>query len=148
METLRLKFIQQPSRLDNLLHSFVRSSGSRAEPYRVSGYVARVDDGGLGVEWCEFAPPAIRALLNDAAIWSPDGEVPRRTAFSEPGHRIARTSASLSLTAQASVPCTGSQSNPLAIVRLDPPVGERRRPRAVEASSSLEGSSIDLRAQA
>lgn len=37
--------------------------GSRTEFQRVPAYVVRVSDGGLGVEWCTFAPEPIRALL-------------------------------------------------------------------------------------
>jgi hypothetical protein len=32
----------------------------------LSAYVTRVDKDGVGIEWCEFAPPAVTALLGSA----------------------------------------------------------------------------------
>jgi hypothetical protein len=32
----------------------------------VAAYVTRICDDGVGVEWCEFAPPAVAALLQNA----------------------------------------------------------------------------------
>jgi hypothetical protein len=34
----------------------------------ISGYVTRVCDQGIGVEWCEFGPPAIIELLRTLTI--------------------------------------------------------------------------------
>lgn len=39
------------------------SSGGR----QISGWVVRRDAAGIGVEWCEFAPQAISALLTEAS---------------------------------------------------------------------------------
>jgi hypothetical protein len=39
-----------------------RSHGKRAQ-MAVEGQVVRIDDAGFGIEWCEFAPEAIRALV-------------------------------------------------------------------------------------
>jgi hypothetical protein len=36
--------------------------GKRAQ-MAVEGQVVRKEDGGFGIEWCEFAPEAIRALM-------------------------------------------------------------------------------------
>src|SRR5690349_10401264 len=35
----------------------------RQETSRIRAHVVRTDSGGLGLEWSEFAPPAIRALI-------------------------------------------------------------------------------------
>ena len=35
----------------------------KAEEGRLSAYVTRVEEDGVGIEWCEFAPPAVAALL-------------------------------------------------------------------------------------
>jgi hypothetical protein len=44
--------------------------GSHQEPTldeeTIAAYVTRVGDDGIGVEWCEFAPPAVTALLQAA----------------------------------------------------------------------------------
>jgi hypothetical protein len=41
--------------------------GSQPDEARVSAYVTRVDQDGVGIEWCEFAPPAVTALLGATA---------------------------------------------------------------------------------
>jgi hypothetical protein len=40
---------------------------SQPDEASVSAYVTRVDQEGVGIEWCEFAPPAVTALLGSAA---------------------------------------------------------------------------------
>ena len=35
----------------------------RAEHYRIPAHVVRADENGLGLEWCEFAPPGWVAVL-------------------------------------------------------------------------------------
>ena len=37
----------------------------REEPYRIPAYVVRADDTGVGLEWCEFAPAPILALIEN-----------------------------------------------------------------------------------
>ena len=32
----------------------------------ISAYVTRVDEDGAGIEWCEFAPPAVAELVGNA----------------------------------------------------------------------------------
>ena len=36
---------------------------SRAEPYRIPAYAVRSDAGGVALEWCDFAPAPIRAMI-------------------------------------------------------------------------------------
>ena len=55
---------------------------SKPEPEPIAAYVTRVCEDGIGVEWCEFAPPAVTALLQttlaapDASTERPLGAVP------------------------------------------------------------------------
>ncbi|GEM_PF-817564 len=37
----------------------------RAEPSRIAAYVVRDDGAGIGLEWCDFAPLPIVALIED-----------------------------------------------------------------------------------
>ncbi len=39
----------------------------KTEEGRLSAYVTRVEEDGVGIEWCEFAPPAVAELLRSAA---------------------------------------------------------------------------------
>ena len=39
----------------------------KPEEGRLAAYVTRVAEAGVGIEWCEFAPPAVAALLRSAA---------------------------------------------------------------------------------
>lgn len=38
----------------------------KTEEGKLSAYVTRVEDDGVGIEWCEFAPPVVAALLRAA----------------------------------------------------------------------------------
>jgi hypothetical protein len=40
---------------------------TRSESPAIAAYVTRVSKGGAGIEWCEFAPPAVTELLQSAA---------------------------------------------------------------------------------
>jgi len=42
-------------------------SFQREEPYRIPAYIVRADDTGIGLEWCEFAPAPIPALIENPA---------------------------------------------------------------------------------
>jgi hypothetical protein len=44
--------------------------GSKRDEESVAAYVTRVGDDGVGIEWCEFAPPAVVALLQTAVASS------------------------------------------------------------------------------
>jgi hypothetical protein len=61
--------------VDLSLHSLVEVSiQMHAEPPRieaVKAYVSRKVDDGVGVEWCEFAPRAVKHLLRQQAIRTP-----------------------------------------------------------------------------
>ncbi len=46
-----------------------RPAGARDGRCRVPAYVVRRDERGIGVEWCEFAPQPILALITTA--WQP-----------------------------------------------------------------------------
>lgn len=46
-----------------------RFSDARADVSGIAAYVVRKAGGGVGVEWCEFAPPAIRRLVLSARAW-------------------------------------------------------------------------------
>jgi hypothetical protein len=39
---------------------------SRGARYRIQACVTRIDEGGLGLEWCDPSPSLIRELLTDA----------------------------------------------------------------------------------
>ncbi len=42
----------------------LRWQGSgRTRPVRLAAYVVRETEGGVGIEWCEFAPRAVREIL-------------------------------------------------------------------------------------
>jgi hypothetical protein len=50
--------------LFSLIHVVLESDpGSKQAEEPVAAYVTRVCNDGFGVEWCEFAPPAVAALL-------------------------------------------------------------------------------------
>jgi hypothetical protein len=34
----------------------------------VEAYVSRIVDEGMGIEWCEFAPPIVKGLLRDPSV--------------------------------------------------------------------------------
>jgi hypothetical protein len=51
--------------LFSLIHMVLESHQQKDEA-AVAAYVTRVCDDGIGVEWCEFAPPAVVALLQTA----------------------------------------------------------------------------------
>jgi hypothetical protein len=48
--------------LFSLIH-VVLASHQQKDEEPIAAYVTRVSDDGIGVEWCEFAPPAVVALL-------------------------------------------------------------------------------------
>jgi hypothetical protein len=45
----------------------------RLEAPSIGAYVTRIHDLGFGVEWCEFAPPAVRDLLRIVALTGYNG---------------------------------------------------------------------------
>lgn len=47
-----------------------RLAGARDGRCRISAYVVRRDARGIGVEWCEFAPPPVLTLVTNA--WQTD----------------------------------------------------------------------------
>jgi hypothetical protein len=50
--------------LYSLIHVVFRSRpGLSQDDESVSAYVTRIGDDGVGVEWCEYAPPAVAELL-------------------------------------------------------------------------------------
>jgi len=66
--------------LYSLIHVVFKSQpGLKQDDASVSAYVTRVSDDGIGVEWCEFAPPAVAELLqtvsgSSAALGESQGE--------------------------------------------------------------------------
>jgi len=64
---------------------------------RIGAYVTRLGDDGVGIEWCEFAPPAVVAVmqaarLSDAALLPPrDFGDPERTSPSLRENYISST---------------------------------------------------------
>jgi hypothetical protein len=60
--------------LFSLIHVVLESDqGSKRAEEGVAAYVTRVCDDGIGVEWCEFAPPAVAALLQ--TVIAPTGAI-------------------------------------------------------------------------
>jgi len=43
--------------------TFPDRSGGRGRAERIAAYVVRETDGGVGIEWCEFAPRVVREIL-------------------------------------------------------------------------------------
>ncbi len=43
--------------------TLAQSGSGRGVPVRLAGYIVRQAGGGVGIEWCEFAPAAVRRLL-------------------------------------------------------------------------------------
>lgn len=41
----------------------------------VEAYVSRIVDDGMGIEWCEFAPPIVKGLLRDPSVRFPHGHM-------------------------------------------------------------------------
>jgi len=82
-------FIRPHSRVEVAL---LASPWARHEAVVVSGYVTRRYRAGVGIEWCEFAPPPIGSLLHSVARrrYSFTQRPPSRTALT-----IARLSGSL-----------------------------------------------------
>ena len=63
--------------LYSLIHVVFKSRpGLNQDDASVAAYVTRVDDDGVGVEWCEFAPPAVAELLQTLTASPGKGEVP------------------------------------------------------------------------
>jgi hypothetical protein len=71
--------------LYSLVHVVLQSSGSPEKSDDViAAYVTRLDADGAGVEWCEFAPPAVAQLLQaSAALAQPPEESPLSSPASE-----------------------------------------------------------------
>jgi hypothetical protein len=67
--------------LFSLIHVVLESPQQKDEE-TVAAYVTRVCDDCIGVEWCEFAPPAVVALLQTAIASS--GGFAERQIDSEP----------------------------------------------------------------
>jgi hypothetical protein len=53
--------------LFSLIHVVLHPHQGSNDEDAVAAYVTRACDGGIGVEWCEFAPPAVADLLQAAA---------------------------------------------------------------------------------
>lgn len=49
----------------------------RGGRHRVAAYVVRVDARGIGIEWCDFAPPPVLALIE--SLEAPPAPTRRRT---------------------------------------------------------------------
>lgn len=74
-------FLEVRTRIPILCHLIVEleeAAGIDGEGWRIPAYVVRVDEGRLGVEWCTFAPPPIRAALCAASPRQPIGALPQR----------------------------------------------------------------------
>lgn len=59
-------FLEVRTRIPRLCHLIVEleeDSGIERARWRIPAYVVRGDESGLGIEWCTFGPPPIRALL-------------------------------------------------------------------------------------
>jgi hypothetical protein len=81
-------FVRTASRLPAFTRVVVELDGDSARqsaPQRIPAYVVRTASDGLGLEWHEFAPPAIAALLaRTIAVRSRSAGA--RSAENEPGH--------------------------------------------------------------
>jgi len=62
--------------LFSLIHVVLHPHQGSNDEDAVAAYVTRACEGGIGVEWCEFAPPTVADLLRAAAASS--------GAFAEP----------------------------------------------------------------
>jgi hypothetical protein len=61
--------------LYSLIHVVFKSRpGLKQDDESVSAYVTRVGDDGIGVEWCEYAPPAVAELLQTVIASSAPAE--------------------------------------------------------------------------
>ena len=61
-----LRDYQLLSRIDIVCGWF---SAPRPDVFAIAAYVVRKAGGGVAIEWCEFAPPAIRRLVVSAGTW-------------------------------------------------------------------------------
>jgi hypothetical protein len=52
--------------LFSLIHVVLHPHQGATDEDAVAAYVTRAGEGGIGVEWCEFAPPAVADLLQTA----------------------------------------------------------------------------------
>jgi hypothetical protein len=68
--------------LFSLIHVVLQPHQGSNDEEAIAAYVTRTCDGGIGVEWCEFAPPAVADLLRAAAASS--GAFAERQMDSEP----------------------------------------------------------------
>jgi hypothetical protein len=68
--------------LYSLIHVGLHPHQGANDEDAVAAYVTRTCDGGIGVEWCEFAPPAVADLLQAALASS--GAFAERQMDSEP----------------------------------------------------------------
>jgi hypothetical protein len=73
--------------LFSLIHVVLQPHQGSNDEESIAAYVTRTCDGGIGVEWCEFAPPAVADLLRAAAASSGafaerqmDSELPEMSA--------------------------------------------------------------------
>jgi hypothetical protein len=56
--------------LFSLIHVVLHPHQGSNDEDAVAAYITRACEGGIGVEWCEFAPPAVTDLLRAAAASS------------------------------------------------------------------------------
>jgi hypothetical protein len=64
-------FVRTSSDFRVFAHVLLEIEGSPVKSQPIDAYVVRVTPEGLGLEWAEFAPPAIAALLARASARRP-----------------------------------------------------------------------------
>jgi hypothetical protein len=56
-------------RLNSLIEILISLPPPREEIAKVKGHVTRKLNGAVAIEWCDFAPQAVRDLLRSLEIW-------------------------------------------------------------------------------
>jgi hypothetical protein len=77
-------FIRTRADLPAFTHVLVEIQSEGAESEPVEAYVVRTTPTGVGLEWCEFAPPAIAAAFATATVGRSKGMLLHSTARGDP----------------------------------------------------------------
>jgi hypothetical protein len=60
---------------------------ARVRPVRLAAYVVREDERGVGIEWCEFAPRAVRELMIGRGTGADRARARNARAARRPAHK-------------------------------------------------------------
>jgi hypothetical protein len=77
--------------LYSLIHVILQFPGPKKSDEAIAAYVTRLGNDGVGVEWCEFAPPAVAELMQTPTP-APDplgGSQLERAALELPARALA-----------------------------------------------------------